>query len=450
LPVDAALAREPDLRYETFDIQEVLDEMDAPGRVNLVFLDACRDNPFALKLTGSPGSRSVKIGQGLAEVQTQTAGSLIAYATAPGTLARDGVGKNSPFTAALVRHLTDQGSDVRKVLQQVRSEVQAASNGSQRPWVTESLDADFYFVPPVSQPPAPPPQIALQTPDQPGHAPAQQKPAGDPASPEVVFWQSIEKSTDPADFEAYLQQFPNGVFSRLARVRLIALTKAAPAVQPPAQVPDADETSWSEADRRAAQTALTVLGDYRGPINGGFASNMRPAVLHWQDFEGLQTTGHLSIEQRDRLLREAELQTGLLKVPAKSPRGKWYNSVKGPEERFNRGVESEQGAGQPKDPAEAAYWYALSAADEWRGAFTNLGMLYALGQGVRQDMQAAKRLWLTAATLGDGTAMFNLGALAETGFGGQPADLAEAKRWYSRGAESNHPDSVAALKRLGG
>jgi TPR repeat protein len=266
-----------------------------------------------------------------------------------------------------------------------------------------------------------------------------------------VFWQSIEKSSNPGDFEAYLQQFPNGVFSPLARVRLAALTSSPPPQRAVAKVPEADEMSWSDADRRSVQSALTALGDYQGPINGGFATSMmRSAVLHWQTLEGVETTGHLSIEQHDRILRDADAQAVLLKVPALSPRGKPANSLRGAETRFNRGVAFDTGTGQSKDPAEAAYWYALAASDGWRGAYTNLGMLYAIGQGVRQDLQAARRLWLTAATLGDGVAMFNLGTLAETGYGGQPADLAEARRWYSRGAETRHAESAAALQRLGG
>ncbi len=240
----------------------------------------------------------------------------------------------------------------------------------------------------------------------------------------------------------------------LARVRLAALMRSPPPPLPQqaAKVPrKSDEMSWSDADRRSVQSALTALGDYQGPINGTFASSiMRTAVLHWQTFDGFETTGQLSADQRDRILREANLQAGLLKVPSQSPRGKAANSLRGAETRFNRGVAFDKGTGQSKDAAEAAYWYALAASDGWPGAYTNLGMLYALGQGVRQDLQAARRLWLTAAALGDGIAMFNLGALAETGFGGQPADLAEAKRWYSRGAEHRHAESAAALERLGG
>ena len=427
VPVNAALAREPDLRYEAFDIEAVLDEMDAPGRVNLVFLDACRDNPLSRSLAAHMGSRSTSVGQGLAETETRASGTLIAYATAPGSIALDGDGGNSPFTSALVRHLATPGLDVRQMLTRVRSDVQSSTSGKQRPWVNENIDADFYFVPQPSQPPPPAPS--------PG-------PAG--VSPEVVFWQSIAGSTNPGDFEAYIQQFPQGIFLPLARARLASLS-ARPA--PPAAP---DDAAWPDEQRRAVQAALTALGHYRGPVNGSFASETRTAILHWQAFVGTDETGHLTAEQRDLVLADAERQAALLRVAAKSPRGTAADSVKGAEARFNRATDFERGDGQPKDPAEAAYWYALSASDGWAAAFTNLGTLYVRGQGVgKADTDAARRLWLTASTLGEGTAMFNLGVLAEKGIG-MTADPAAAKRWYARGADRKHAGSAAALQRLGG
>jgi uncharacterized caspase-like protein len=430
LPVDAALVREPDLRYEAFDVQAILDEMDGPGRVNLVFLDACRDNPFARSLAARLGGRSTNvIHQGLAEIQSQASGTLIAYATAPGSVANDGEGKNSPFTAALARHLGDPGEEVRQMLTRVRVDVSAATAGNQRPWVAESIDSDFYFVPITSQ----------------SAAPARDPvPAPAPASAEIVFWQSIAGSTNPADFEAYLKQFPNGIFVALARVRLAALSaRSEPA-------PAADEASWSDAQRRSVQSALTSLGYYRGPLNGVFDPDTRAAILRWQAFEGRNETGHLDQAHADTVIRDAAREAALLRVPEQSPRGTAADAARGAEARFNKGGDFENGTGQPKDLAEAAYWYALAARDGWAAAYTNLGTLYARGLGVPRDAEAARLLWLTAAASGEGTAMFNLGVLNEKGLGGKPADAAAAKRWYARGAERKHTASTAALHRLGG
>ncbi len=433
LPVNAALAREPDLRYEAFDVQAVLDEMDTPGRVNLVFLDACRDNPLSRSLAARMGNRGSAIDRGLARIETQTGGTLIAYATAPGDVAADG-DRNSPFTAALARHIATPGLDVRQMLTRVRGDVQAATSGKQRPWVNESLDADFYFVPrsvdPVAAAPDPAPRPVVPATG-----------AANSLSSEIVFWQSIASSRDRADFEAYLQQFPQGSFVSLARVRLAAFPRL------PAPVPAAEDAAWSGAERRAVQTALTALGHYRGAVNGDLASATRPAIRVWQAFVGLEDTGRLTAEQRDRIVREAEQQAALLKVDGKSPRGGLAGAVKGAAARFAHGAAFERGGRQPRDVAEAGYWYALAAADGWAAAYTNLGTLYARGE--KPDLEAARRLWLAAAARGEGTALFNLGALAEKGMGGA-ADPGLAKRWYARGAERRHAASTAALKRLGG
>lgn len=432
LPVNTVLARETDLRYEAFDVQAVLDEMDSPKRVNLVFLDACRDNPLARSLAASMGSRGSAVNRGLAPIDTQTGGTLIAFATAPGDVASDG-DKNSPFTTALVRHIATPGVDVRQMLTRVRVDVQSATSGKQRPWVNESLDADFYFVP-RSVPTAPvgPEAGTMML-----------------ASPEIVFWQSIASSRDPADFEAYIQQFPQGSFAPLARARLAALPRRTGASVTRSD-PAADAPGWSDAERRALQSALTALGHYRGPINGDLAIGARSAIRAWQGFEALEETGRLSEDQRDRIVRDAEQLAALLKVAEKSPRATVGAavgaSVKSASARFTRGLAFERGVSQPKDLEEAAYWYALAAADGWAPALTNLGTLRA--RGPTPDLEAARRLWLAAAARGEGTALFNLGALAEKGIGG-PADASLAKRWYSRGAERKDSASTAALKRLG-
>ena len=106
VPVDASLQVERDLDFEAVSVDFVLKQMeiDREGKTNVVFLDACRDNPLARNLARSMGTRSAAIGQGLAQVQTGV-GTFIAYSTQPGNVALDGQGRNSPFTAALTKSL---------------------------------------------------------------------------------------------------------------------------------------------------------------------------------------------------------------------------------------------------------------------------------------------------------------------------------------------------------
>ena len=96
--------------------------MEAEQRVNLVFLDACRDNPLARTFARSLGTRSTSVGQGLATIQSAI-GTMIAYATQPDNVALDGEGRNSPFTAALLKHLATPGLDIGVVMRRVRADV---------------------------------------------------------------------------------------------------------------------------------------------------------------------------------------------------------------------------------------------------------------------------------------------------------------------------------------
>jgi hypothetical protein len=146
VPVDAKLQVERDLDFEAISLDFVLKQMelDREGKTNIVFLDACRDNPLARNLARSMGTRSAAVGQGLAQVQTGV-GTFIAYSTQPGNVALDGEGRNSPFTEALARGLRLPDRNLTAVMIEVRKEVLAATGGKQVPWDHSALTGDFYF-----------------------------------------------------------------------------------------------------------------------------------------------------------------------------------------------------------------------------------------------------------------------------------------------------------------
>ena len=137
-PVDAQLASYDDLDFEVLPIDLVLSAMERNAKVNLVFLDACRDNPLASTLARSMGTRSASVGRGLAKLDTGV-GSLIAFATQPGSVAFDGKGRNSPFTTALLAHLGTPGQSLTDDLIEVRRAVLEATQGKQVPWDSSSL-----------------------------------------------------------------------------------------------------------------------------------------------------------------------------------------------------------------------------------------------------------------------------------------------------------------------
>jgi hypothetical protein len=146
IPVDAAVEGEPDLDFEGVRLDLVLKhmELNREGKTNIVFLDACRDNPFTENLARSMGTRGVNVGHGLAPVQTGV-GTFIAYSTQPGNVAADGAGRNSPFAAALKRHIAEPGRDLTAIMIEVRKDVLEATRGRQVPWDHSALTQDFYF-----------------------------------------------------------------------------------------------------------------------------------------------------------------------------------------------------------------------------------------------------------------------------------------------------------------
>jgi hypothetical protein len=146
IPVDAQLQSERDLEFETVSLDFVMRQMeiDREGKTNLVFLDACRDNPLARSLARAMGARSAGIGRGLAEVAAGV-GTFVAYATKPGEVALDGQGRNSPFTSALAKAVKTPGRGLTAIMIDVRKDVLAATGGKQVPWDHSALTGDFFF-----------------------------------------------------------------------------------------------------------------------------------------------------------------------------------------------------------------------------------------------------------------------------------------------------------------
>ena len=209
LPVDVTLKTERDLSWEVSDLTTVLKQMEGHNRVNLLFLDACRDNPMSQTLARSMGeSRSSVIGRGLAPMKAN-AGTLISYSTKEGEVAADGKGKHSPYTEALLKHIEVPGVEIGLMLRKVREEVIAATKNKQVPWEYGSLLGEFYFTGPVTiqvQPKADKSDIGSKN--------------------DSLYWESIMNDTDPAAFEEYIKKYPDGEFVELAKRKINALKKA--------------------------------------------------------------------------------------------------------------------------------------------------------------------------------------------------------------------------------
>src|SRR6202047_5157007 len=148
LPVDADIKSEMDVKLgAAINIDLTLDQTMSDAKVKLVFLDACRDNPFAAKIKSNSATRSVAVGAGLAEMKSGE-GPVIALATGPGQTALDGQeGTNSPFTRALIAHITTPGVEIQQAMTEVRAQVNEETNKGQLPWGHTNLIGAVYLNP---------------------------------------------------------------------------------------------------------------------------------------------------------------------------------------------------------------------------------------------------------------------------------------------------------------
>ena len=197
VPVDARLASDQDVEFETVPLDLVMRALDGASELRLVILDACRDNPFAAKMQRSGATRS--IGRGLARLEPSEQ-TLIAYSAEAGTVASDGEGRNSPYTTALLRHIEEPGLELDLMFRHVRDSVLSSTGGSQRPFTYGSLSSQGAYL--TGRPAVESTVVSGQS----GSS------GGVPTEPssgsfELAFWESIKNSKDPADFQAILRSF---------------------------------------------------------------------------------------------------------------------------------------------------------------------------------------------------------------------------------------------------
>ena len=164
IPVDAMLASDVDVEDETISLDRIMRMLEPVKRLRLVILDACRENPFARKMTRTIASRSV--GRGLAKIEVTSTDTLVAFAAKAGMTAADGAGSHSPFTTALLDNLATPGLDLRIAFGKVRDEVMAATDSKQEPFVYGSIGGSTVALvpkPEVKAAPAPAPAAAQDT-----------------------------------------------------------------------------------------------------------------------------------------------------------------------------------------------------------------------------------------------------------------------------------------------
>lgn len=275
IPVDAKLKAASDLDFGAIDVDLVLRNMERETPTNIVFLDACRDNPLAANLTKAMGTRSGAINRGLAPVEAGV-GTLIAFATQPGNVALDGYGRHSPFAAGLLKTIEQPGLPISDIMISVRQDVLRETGNRQVPWDHSSLTGQFYFVPPAS--PAPTAPVATPEVKQPNF--------------ELAFWDSIKNEKNPRLFEAYLNRYPNGAFAEIARINLEGIKTAA---LHSADEQDSDKVAVSDPRLLSEVRArLYELNFDPGPFTGPVGEAARGATRQFQQMSNLPPTGEIS------------------------------------------------------------------------------------------------------------------------------------------------------------
>ena len=259
VPVDAEIDDEASTRVAAVDVELLLEQMnEAKNRVNMVILDACRNNPFERRMRGAS--------RGLAAVDAAR-GTLVAYATAPGSVAADGDGKNGLYTEELLEALREPGLKIEEVFKRVRVNVSRRSKGAQTPWESSSLTGDLVVNVTVN----------VTTPSVSAPTAAVSPPAL--ADREALFWTSVKDRTDPAGFEAYLKQYPQGTFAALARQRLASVSQPAGA-RDLARFDGAwNVTVECPAHQGASGYTIRLLAQVKDGGTGGAARRRRAAGL---------------------------------------------------------------------------------------------------------------------------------------------------------------------------
>ena len=385
VPVDAKIQNAADVRFNTIDLTDIQQEMESGGRTNIIILDACRDNPFADKLaqTGrSLGSR------GLVRVETAAQGSLIVYSTQPNNVALDGAGRNSPFTAALLRHVATPGLEVRQMISRVRGDVLAATEQKQTPWDSSSLVGDIYLAGspadpapaavPVTAPAAVPVTAPAAVPSVAPAVPAEAENECDKYAPPRLPGIPVKGAPEPTDADW---------------IRIVAVCQAEVQAHPGVirflyQLGRAQDH---------AKNYTEALRDYRAVADAGFSEALNDIGAKYYNGSGVLQSYTTAFDYISRAAAGGSIRA-----------------------LANMAAMYSDGRGVAKDDVKALDLAerAVEAGNPF--ALKIIATHYFNGAGVPRDYKMAAQYLQQAADLGNGQALKLLAAMYESGYLGPP------------------------------
>jgi uncharacterized caspase-like protein len=271
VPVDLKLDGSGFTPFDLVKLDDVVEALNYTAGVKLLVLDACRDNPFANSVVDNKGTRGIGATRGLAKIE-RSQGMLIAYSTQSNSVAADGVGRNSPFTGALVKEIQVPGLEVATVFRRVAINVNRETQGRQTPELSVSLLQDFYL---------------------------------NPQESDIDAWKKMGGSASAADLKKFISAFPTSVLLDAARARLDAMENASERERLAREYADKErrlrgdleaaeagykkamselserrerETREQLAATKASQTPAAASAAATAPAVAGFGSNSAPVA----------------------------------------------------------------------------------------------------------------------------------------------------------------------------
>jgi TPR repeat protein len=413
VPTDANPTRPQDLEFQMVNADLVLKQMDGAGtRLNLVILDACRNNPFA-----ALGTRAVE--GGLAQMRAPE-GTMISFATQPGNVAADGSGKDGPYATALAASMRQPGLDIFHVFNRVGLTVKHATDGAQQPWVSSSpIDGEFYF----TQTDAPQDAVAETT--------------ADATVADATMADATMAATGPAKPADQHNQVRNASPTNPAAATPVAAS-AKPVVPP----------DHAAADPLNALRSRAVEGNADAQIDLGLAYAKGQGVprddavaRQWFERAAAQNAAH------GQYLVGAMLERGRGGPRSYAEALQWYRRAADqgyPPAEVAMGRFYGRGLGVDRDVAQRTDWYRRAATHGNAIGQWALGNFYQFGDGVDKDMATAREWYVRAADQGFVPAEARLGWIYQHG-NGVPRDYAVAAHWFRPAAKAGNPIALNSL-----
>lgn len=372
VPVDGVFEDPSDLEFKAVSMDAVTQQMKYDVAVRVVVLDACRDNPLSRSLARSLSAvtRSAKVADGLAKIDIGGEGgegTAIIYATSPDEVAYDGEASTpSPFTRAFLEQIEAPDTDIQVVMSRVTGQVLESTKNLQRPWINASLTGEVFLNPQTARVASLDPAVAFApaveavpqaTLDVAAASASRSSDDAGTLARETALYSLARDSGQRADYEAYLETFPDGLYAANARKQISRLPAHAGgnvvaslgngAAAPQASVPTfpggplqagllgasipggvgslatAISGEGTEAvlgldrsRRKEAQLRLNLAGFNSGTPDGVFGPNTRNAIVAWQTARNTHVSGYFNRAQYDLLVTQTQAALAAYTPPA--------------------------------------------------------------------------------------------------------------------------------------